>query len=172
MELKEVHYSHNLDMTLKRMAEGGLLLATQNEQGIPNAMTIGWGNVGIVWGRPVFIVFVRPSRFTFQNLERNSDFTVNVPTTYMKDVCALCGSESGRTVDKFAECSLTAVPAERVKAPLIEQCERFYECRTIHMGDVRDSMLADTIRDGFYGRGDLHRVYYGEILRTAERTVE
>ena len=170
MELNELHYTHNLDRTLRRMGEGGLLLTTQDDEGRPNVMTIGWGNVGIIWGRPIFIVFVRPSRYTFRNLRATEDFVVNVPTEYMSDVCAVCGSESGRTVDKFDECNLTPVPAETVNAPLIEQCERFYECRIIHMGDVRDSMLQDRIRDNFYGKGDLHRVYYGEILRTAEKT--
>jgi flavin reductase (DIM6/NTAB) family NADH-FMN oxidoreductase RutF len=169
MELNDMHYTQHLDRTLRRMADGGLLLATQDEEGNPNVMTIGWGNVGIIWGRPIFLVFVRPSRYTFRNLRVNDDFVVNVPTEYMGDVCAVCGSESGRNVDKFEECSLTTSPAETVNAPLIEQCERFYECRTIHMGDVRDSMLRERIRDNFYGSGDLHRVYYGEILRTAER---
>jgi flavin reductase (DIM6/NTAB) family NADH-FMN oxidoreductase RutF len=55
------------------------ILATTKAQGKVNTMTIGWGTLGIEWGRPVFILFVRESRYTKQMLDENSEFTINVP---------------------------------------------------------------------------------------------
>ena len=169
MALHKVEFTKQLDDTLKRMKTGGLLLTSAGPDGAPNVMTLGWGNVGIVWGRPVFVVYVRPSRFTFQNIEATGEFTVNVPTEEMAQVCLACGQESGRDVDKFEKHHLTAEPAETVGPPLIAECTRHYECRIVHRNDVSDAALDPEIRADAYPRGDLHRVYYGQILRTAER---
>jgi len=60
------------------MDEEGLLLATTGTDGKPNVMTIGWGTIGSIWFRPMFVVLVRPSRHTYSRMEQVSDFTVNV----------------------------------------------------------------------------------------------
>jgi flavin reductase (DIM6/NTAB) family NADH-FMN oxidoreductase RutF len=164
----ETEFTTNLDHTLATMADGGLLLATADGAGVPNAMTIGWGNPGIVWGRPVFIVLVRPSRHTFVNIEATGEFVVSVPSEDMNKVTAVCGSKSGRDVDKFAELDLATVPAQTVAVPLIGGCVRHYECRVIHANDIVDAMLDDAPRREFYPKGDLHRCYYGQILRAVE----
>jgi len=143
MDLREIEYGQNMEQTLAAMAAGGLLLTTVGADGAPNAMTIGWGHAGIVWSRPVFLVYVRPSRFTFSRLAEVPEFVVNVPPEDLADACAT--------------------------PPLIEQCVRFYECRVIHTMDVRDGELTPDVRRACYARGDLHRVYYGEILRAVER---
>ena len=54
----------------------GILLTTKGK-GKVNTMTIGWGTIGIEWGRPVFVAYVRESRFTRQILDENPEFTVN-----------------------------------------------------------------------------------------------
>jgi flavin reductase (DIM6/NTAB) family NADH-FMN oxidoreductase RutF len=169
MELREIDYTENLPETLCVLHGPGLLLATVGADGVPNVMTIGWASPGIIWGRRMMVVYVRPSRYTFEKLAEVGEFVVNVPDDEMEDTCIFCGTKSGREVDKFAECGLTALPAEQVRAPLIAQCVRFYECRVIHTGDFRDSELTDEVRRDLYPSGNLHRVYYGQILRAAER---
>ncbi len=169
MALREIEAFGNLDNTLVRMKTGGLLLSSADADGVPNVMTIGWGNAGIVWGRPVFVVYVRPSRFTFRNIEATGQFVVCVPTEDMADLCLSCGQVSGRDVDKFQEFGLTAEPAATVNAPLIGECVRHYECRVVHRNDVSDAAIDPEIRADAYPRGDLHRVYYGQILRTTGR---
>ena len=109
-EKVQVHYDSLLKETLEAMTSMGLLLVAQGKSGKPNAMAIGWGLIGSVWSRPVFTVLVRPSRYTYQLLEENGDFTVNVLPQKMKAAVDLCGTVSGRTHDKFAEAKLTAAP--------------------------------------------------------------
>ena len=55
------------------------VLITGKADGRVNSMTISWGMVGVEWGKPVFITFVRESRFTRSLLEKNGEFTVNIP---------------------------------------------------------------------------------------------
>ena len=152
------------------MGSHGLLLGAYDAAGKPNLMTIGWGTIGIVWGKPIWVVLVRPSRYTYGCIERQGCFTVNVPTKAMAEACALCGSRSGRDTDKFAACRLTAEKATTVNAPAVAQCPIVYECRVVHTNDVLPPRLAEEIRAGAYPGGDFHRIYWGEILAArAER---
>ena len=54
---------------------GGILLTTKGATGV-NTMTIGWGTLGIEWGKPICTVFVRESRFTKGLLDKNPEFTI------------------------------------------------------------------------------------------------
>jgi len=151
------------------MQQQGLLLGSVDSEGKPNVMAIGWGCPGAIWGKPVFVVLVRPSRFTFGNIEATGEFVVGVPTEQMREVCMHCGTVSGRDHDKFQECGLTLARASTVRVPLIEQCVMHYECRVLLRNDVIDSQLHPDVRSAAYKQGDFHRIYYGEILRTAVR---
>ncbi len=146
------------------MREDGLLLVTAGAAAKPNVMTIGWGSIGSIWGRPVFLALVRPSRYTYQLLEEVSDFTVNVPPRELAATASHCGTVSGRDRDKFDDMNLTVAPSRQVRAPVIEECVVHYECRTLHRNDLVPDALAQSVRDEFYAQGNFHRVYFGEIV--------
>ncbi|MGQ9524549.1 MAG: flavin reductase family protein [Armatimonadota bacterium] len=164
MAKREVHYTEYLKETISAMGREGLVLCTVDREGRPNAMAIGWGAIGIIWSRPIFVVLVRPSRFTYSLLEECRDFTVNVLPREMADVVTFCGTVSGRTHDKFAEKGLTAVPARFVQSPLVQQAVIQYECKVVHSNDVLAQALASDVRSACYPSGDYHRIYFGEIL--------
>lgn len=169
MAMKEIGLADNLAHTLSTMGKHGLLLSSVGADGRPNTMTIGWGSAGIIWGRPVFTVLVRPSRFTFRNIEAMGEFVVSVPADDMHETCMWCGSKSGRDVDKFAERGLTPLEAKAVRVPLIKQCVRHYECAVVHRNDVLDAEIHPEIRSALYPKGDLHRLFYGHVLRVTEQ---
>ena len=160
----EATYTEYLKETLSALRRPGLLLVSADADGKPNAMTIGWGTIGIIWGKPIFTVLVRPSRYTHDLMEHTNDFTVNVPSADMTSIVAFCGSASGRDHDKFAEKGLIAVPGKKVKSPIIEQCVIHYECKVVHKNDVLKDKLASEIVSSAYSGGDFHTIYYGEIL--------
>ena len=56
----------------------GILLTTQAD-GQVDTMTIGWGHLGVEWYKPIFIAYVRQSRHTKSLLDKNPEFTVNIP---------------------------------------------------------------------------------------------
>ncbi len=75
-----------------------------------NAMTISWGSLGVVWGKPFAQVFVRGSRYTYQFMEKAESFTLSVfPEEHRKGL-SWCGSHSGRTGDKLAAAGFTPLP--------------------------------------------------------------
>ena len=164
MHRESVPYDHQLSKTLAALADPGLLLAATSRNGRSNAMTIGWGSVGIIWGLPVFIVLVRPSRFTYGIIEEAGEFTVNVPSPDLRRAVAICGSRSARDMDNFAELGLTVTPGQHVSTVTIDACPMVYECRSLHHNDVIPANLDASAEARFYGGKDYHRVYFGEIL--------
>lgn len=160
----EVPYTHQFERTLEMLANGGLLLASTREDGSSNVMTIGWASVGIVWGLPVMVVLVRPSRYTYQVIESSRLFTVNVPTPAMRPYVNMCGAKSGRDVDKLA--GVSTLMGRTVGAVVLQECPLVYECKVVHTNDVIPQNLAPDVARRAYPRGDYHRVYYGQIMAT------
>ena len=164
---RNVPYTHQLGETLHTLSHGGLLLASTLATGQSNVMTIGWGTVGVIWGLPIFVALVRPSRYTFEFVERSGVFSVNVPTDAMKAYVATCGTKSGRDMDKLA--GVATSMEQDVPVITIDECPLVYECRVVHTNDVIPDQLASAVSSRSYPRGDFHRLYYGEILGTHAR---
>ncbi|MFC1899567.1 flavin reductase family protein [Chloroflexota bacterium] len=160
----KIDYTDHLKETNMMLGHGGLLLASVDAQGNPNAMTIGWGTVGIIWNRPVFVVLVRPSRYTHGLIEITGDFTVNVPTPELADKMSYFGTVSGRDEDKFKESGLTTIPGNNIKSPIVAECVIHYECMVVHKNDVIPDELVEGIRNSSYRKDDFHKIYFGEIL--------
>jgi len=161
----EVAWDEYLNETTDRLPDG-LLLTSLDPEGKPNTMAIGWASIGIVWSRPMFIVLVRHSRYTYECIEATGDFTVNVPAPGMAEAVNFCGSVSGRDHDKFAECGLTVGQSQTITSPYIDECELVYECKVVQHTDVVPENFVPEIIDKFYAGGDFHRIYFGQILRT------
>ena len=164
MGKKLVDYLDCQEEILRAFKESRVLLVTQAKQGPPNVMAIGWGQVGIIWRKPVFTLLVRPSRYTYGLIEEAGEFTVNIVPSQLKDLVQYCGSVSGRNHDKFKEKGMTAIPSSKIKTPIIRECILHYECKIIYKNDLISSELEPSIVTGFYPNGDFHRLYFGEIL--------
>jgi flavin reductase (DIM6/NTAB) family NADH-FMN oxidoreductase RutF len=164
MEYSNVSFTTFLYKTLSLLSNPGLLLVTAGADDKPNAMTIGWGTVGVIWGKPIFTVLVRPSRYTYKLLEESDSFTVCVPSGAMYEAVNFCGTRSGRDYDKFQECNLTALPSTRVGAPGITGCPVIYECQVVHTNDVIPANLTEDVQAQAYPQGNFHRIYYGQIM--------
>ena len=153
-----------------KMMKKGILLTTKAE-GSVNTMTIGWGKIGIEWNRPVFIAYVRETRYTRQLLDKNGEFTVNIPLEETDSrILAHCGRVSGRNADKIKDLNLTLVESDQISVPGIRELPLTLECRVIYRQKQDLSALPQTILDRFYpeeneeGFRDYHIAYYGEIV--------
>lgn len=168
MNRKSVPYLFKIEDVIKQLDGDGLLLAATNDKGNSNLMTIGWGSIGILWGRPVFTVLVRPSRYTFGFIEASGEFSVNVPTPEMNDYVQMCGSKSGRNVDKIRDFNISVTPGKTIKSITLDACPMVYECRVIQKLDVSAESLKmePSLRAALYANGDFHRLYFGEIKGT------
>jgi len=150
--------------TLSKLENPGLLLLSMNKAGKSNVMTIGWGLVGTFWRMPVFMVAVRPTRYTHEFIEESNEFTVNVPADGMDEIVQHCGTISGRKVDKIKEYNLTLEMAKKIRVPVIKQCKIHYECKVVHKLQVTPKLVPPDIKQELYPKSDYHTLYFGEIL--------
>jgi len=129
-----------------------------------NTMTVAWGGFGTMWAKPFVQIVVRPSRYTFQFMEKHSSFTLCAfPKSYKKALQVL-GTKSGRDCNKIAEAGLTPVSASVVAAPLFDEAELAIECRKMYWDDMKPENFLDKEIESNYPDGDYHRIYFGEIM--------
>jgi flavin reductase (DIM6/NTAB) family NADH-FMN oxidoreductase RutF len=141
-----------------------LLTAGDFAGGRFNTMTVGWGSVGTMWGRPFAQVVVRPIRYTYEFIERYDTFTLCAFPQRHRRALNLLGTKSGRDGDKIAEAGLTPVASTQVAAPGFAEADLILECRKIYWDDMAPSRFLDPTIEGNYPNKDYHRIYFGQIL--------
>ncbi len=152
-------------------AIGKGVLMTTCADGETDTMTIGWGTLGIQWGKPIFIAYVRESRHTKTLVDKNPEFTVNVPVgAYDKNILGFCGTKSGRDVNKLEALGLHTEDGETVSVPAIRELPLTLECKVIYRQEQDKNAIAPFAMERYYADGDFHTAYYGEI--TAAYIVE
>jgi len=159
--MKTVNALEIVPAVMKQLPEGAFLTVAAKRQA--NVMTIGWALVGILWGKPVMMVAVRNSRHTFDLIEEADSFTVSAPTKGLKKELELCGTMSGRAVDKFKECRLASRKAQKVSSPVLDIAGYHYECRRLYKSAL-DPKMMDKALDELYPKKDYHTLYFGEIV--------
>jgi flavin reductase (DIM6/NTAB) family NADH-FMN oxidoreductase RutF len=144
-----------------------LLAAGDLAEGRYNAMTVAWGSLGTMWGKPFALVVVRPVRYTFEFMEQYSTFTLCAFSEHYRDALQLLGTRSGRDGDKIAEAGLKPIPSSRVAAPGFAEADLIIECRKTYWSDLDPTHFVDPTIDKNYARRDYHRVYFGEVVAIA-----
>ena len=132
-----------------------------------NTMTISWGSVGLMWRKPMFMIMVRESRYSNEFLSLGKSYTVSIPKTgEMKVELGICGSKSGRDIDKEKEANLKYIPAKGVKTPVVDGCGKYYECNIVFKQEMNLDNMSSEMREQFYNPSETkHVLYFGEIVK-------
>ncbi len=129
-----------------------------------NTMTVSWGSMGELWFKPVCFCFVRPQRYTYEFMEKSEAFTLSFFDEKYKPQLNLCGSRSGREIDKAAECGFTPLEAENGSV-YFGEARLVLECRKLYFQDLDPANFLDDSIMKNYPKNDFHRMYIGEITR-------
>ena len=133
-----------------------------------NTMTASWGGLGVLWGKNCATCYVRPQRYTKEFLDREEYFTLAVLSEEKREVLRLCGSKSGREVDKVKECGFT-VKAARCGAPYFEEAELVLVCRKRYVQDMDPAQIPQDVKETYYAQQDYHTMYVGEIVEVLRK---
>ena len=158
-------YAGDICKALKK----GILITTKAD-GQVNTMTIGWGHIGIEWSRPIFVAYIRETRYTREMLDKCGEFTINVPVgEYDPAILGFCGTKSGRDVNKIEAMNLHLEESEVISVPGIREFPLTLECKVIYKQKQDLSAIPADILDRYYpadetGFRDYHYVYYGQIV--------
>ena len=164
--MKDLNYMGVADEAMRRIKKGAFLTVKAGDA--LNTMTIGWATIGFIWQKPIFMVAVRDSRYTFGIIEKAADFTVTIPSGNMSKAIAYCGTKSGRDVDKFKECNLKTANGQKVTSPIIDVAGIQYECKIVFKAPMNPALLDQEYDKALYPQKDYHTLYFGEILACYE----
>ena len=134
-------------------------------------MTANWGGAGFLWNRPVAFIFIRPERYTFDFIEQNDYLTLSFLGEEHKEVHKICGSKSGRDMDKVKATGLSPLFTENGSI-IFEQARLTFECKKLYADLIKPRNFIDkSITDRWYGEshGGFHKMYVMEIVNVLHR---
>ena len=154
--------------------KSGVLITGKADDKV-NSMTISWGMIGIEWGKPIFVTFIRENRFTRSLIEKTGEFTVSIPIDdSAKKILGFCGSKSGRDIDKAKEIGLTYEEPEMTSVPGVKELPLTLECKVVYKQAQDMNAMTEENKAKFYPQDvdslftgsnkDTHVAYYGEIV--------
>ena len=152
-----------------RMIDKDWLEVSAGKEGNMNLMTISWGTIGELWGKPVFTVFVSTSRYTHKFMEENEYFTVTHFPESMRDKLSYLGRASGRDEDKVAGAGLT-VEFTELGNPIYAEADLAIECKKMYGQQFDASLMPPEQRDWYERSGlGIHYMYIGEIVHVCKK---
>lgn len=140
------------------------ILAAGNEEQ-HNAMTIGWGGIGTLWGRTAMTVYVAEQRYTKKFMDESAYFTVMAFDVAHSKVLEYMGSKSGRDGDKAAALGLHTAYTEN-GTPYYVEADLVIECRTMYAAPFDPQYFKDDVPKRMYANfpAGLHSMYIGEVV--------
>jgi flavin reductase (DIM6/NTAB) family NADH-FMN oxidoreductase RutF len=128
-----------------------------------NTMTASWGGLGVLWHRDVAFCFIRPIRYTYEFMNKSDYYTLMFFEEKYRNILKICGTKSGRNIDKVEECNFT--PIESINGAIYFKEARFIiECRKIYITDIDPEGFVDSSIENNYPQKDYHRMFVGEIV--------
>ncbi len=132
-----------------------------------NMMTASWAGLGNLWNKKVCFTFIRPSRYTYEFTEKSDYFSVCFFSDEYRKVLNLCGTKSGRDMDKMKESGLTAVVGK--DTVYFEEARLVLLCKKVYYQDLIPEQFLDEHIHTHYDGSDHHRMYVGEILEVLKK---
>ncbi|MEM3383398.1 MAG: flavin reductase family protein [Nitrososphaerales archaeon] len=117
-----------------------VLITSINNLGKPNIIPVAW-IMPTSFSPPLIAISIALTRHSHKLIKESREFVINIPTKELVNIIDLLGSVSGKDVDKFKEFNLTALPAKKVKPPLIGECIAHIECKVESILDTGDHTI-------------------------------
>ncbi|MHC1702677.1 MAG: flavin reductase [Tenuifilaceae bacterium] len=155
---------YSLNDNLFDLLDKQWMLITAGSTDSYNTMTASWGGFGILWNKPIAIIFIRPHRFTYKFVEDSLTFNLSFFTEKYRPALQFMGSKSGRDYDKAKETGLTPIISPN-NSITFNEARLNIDCKKLYFGDLDPNNFIDpSLIKKNYPANDFHRFYFGEIL--------
>ena len=98
--MKEIKPEELTDNPFSLIGNDWMLITAEKDSRV-NMMTASWGQLGIMWNKPVVNIFIRESRFTKTFIDSNETFTLCILPEEYRDALKICGSKPAGTQTKY-----------------------------------------------------------------------
>jgi flavin reductase (DIM6/NTAB) family NADH-FMN oxidoreductase RutF len=146
------------------MLQDEWMLITAGDENEYNTMTAAWGSLGILWRKPIAVIYIRPQRYTYKFTEKHNRFTLSFfGHNNHREALSFCGTKTGRDFDKAKETGLTPAYTQGGNIAF-QEARLIFDCRKIYADDIKPEHFIDSTLDtSIYPTKDYHRFYIGEI---------
>lgn len=168
MDWKEINTQELGENPFSMIGERWMLITAGDERSY-NTMTASWGGLGVLWGEPVAFIFVRPTRYTYEFIEREERLSLSFYPLEQREALAYCGKHSGREGDKAKACGLT--PVFSYESPFFAQADTVLLCEKCYAQDLDPRCFLDPALEKWY-QNDYHRMYVVKIRRVLVRRAD
>lgn len=138
------------------------MLITAEKDNKVNTMTASWGGLGVMWGKNVAYVVIRPQRYTKEFVDNSETFSLTFFDDNFKKQLSYLGSVSGRNEDKISKANLTI---EHIgSAPYFKEGNLIIICKKLYAQELKgECFLASESDSKWYAEKDYHTLYIAEI---------
>ena len=153
------------DLTIPAMPS----ILTAGDKNSYNSMTIGWGSIVVGYARPIFTVYIKPERYTYQFMDKSDIFTVSYIDKKLFGKFGVYGSKSGKDMNK-EEVSGTHIKFLDDGGITFEEAVEVFVCKTIVRYNPTEKDVHQEVLDRYndnlkvYFSTNPHGVYIGEII--------
>lgn len=145
------------------------MLITAGDRNSCNTMTASWGGLGVLWYEPVATAYVRPQRYTKGFMDREKYFSLSFYGEEYRKALSLCGTKSGRDIDKVKECGFTAEYGLG-DTPYFAQAELVLICEKLYADEIKpEKFVVPAVNDKCYPNKDWHTFYIGKIVEVLKK---
>ena len=154
----------NIDVNAVKLFANDWMLLSAGKDTSMNMMTIAWGALGELWGKPIVTVYVSTDRYTYKFLEDNEYFTVTAFPEQFRDKLQYIGSVSGRDEDKVKGSGLTP-EFTKLGNPIYKEANLAIECKKIYAEQLKKELMPLEQRQWYDEKKlGVHIMYIGEIV--------
>ena len=135
--MKEIKWNESLDLISPLSY---ILVTSISSDGKPNIIGIGWWTFANNKPR-VMVISVGNKRQSYRNLKEVGEFVACFPPENQANGAWLCGTKSGKKIDKFSETGFEMISLNSVKPPMIGGSIVAYACRVTNQVEITDHTL-------------------------------
>ena len=144
-------------------------ILTAGNKNLYNSMVIEWGSLGVAFKKPIFTVYVKPDRYTYEVMEKSDIFTVNFIERKLMSKFAIYGTKSGKDINKEEEAGTHITFLEKGGVTFGEAVE-VYVCKKMAKSIIDEKSMDPYIKELYKSNVKVYRtqvphvLYIGEII--------
>lgn len=165
MTLKQIDPAKIDDNFIKMIGQEWMLITSGTLEDF-NMMTASWGFAGFIWGLPATAVFIRPTRYTKEFVDRTHSYTLSFFSEKYKKILTELGTKSGRDMPKMSKSGLTPIQLPTGDITF-QEASLTLSCKVLYKQELEQQGFLDpSVMPKWYPKGpsDLHTMYIGQIL--------
>ncbi|MCR5078468.1 MAG: flavin reductase family protein [Bacilli bacterium] len=133
-----------------------------------NPITLGWGGVGVLWGKPMCTVFIHESRYSKHMFDEADSFSACFFAKEHNPIAIkYFGTASGRDEDKIAKSGMTLSRQDGI--PYLEEAEFVILCKKLTQTKFDLDKVPEGKYHDWYSRDGVHSIYFGEIVKVLKK---